>query len=68
MSDKFGIAQTMIYPIQNYSRETECNLGINILALRTLRQILRTSKTFLKDMMANKEEEMKLIESKLGNE
>eukprot|EP00091_Calanus_sinicus_P011294 TRINITY_DN25603_c0_g1_i1.p1 TRINITY_DN25603_c0_g1~~TRINITY_DN25603_c0_g1_i1.p1 ORF type:complete len:161 (-),score=30.31 TRINITY_DN25603_c0_g1_i1:107-565(-) len=44
---KFGIPENMIFPLRNYCKEIEKELGIDILTLRTLRQILRSSKGFL---------------------
>ena len=51
VSVKFGITQNMIYPVQNYSSETEKELGVDLLALTILRQILRSSKEFLQDRL-----------------
>jgi len=48
---KFGVAQNMVFPVQNYSSETENHMGIDVLLLRTLRQILRCSKTCIEDMI-----------------
>jgi len=51
VSEKFGVAQNMVFPVQNYSSEIEKELGIDILMLRALRQILRCSKTCIDDMI-----------------
>merc|ERR1711892_645423 len=51
VTHKFGVAQNMVFPVQNYSSETENDMGIDILLLRTLRQILRCSKTCIEDMI-----------------
>ena len=59
MSRKFGITENMIYPVQNYSSETEKELGIDILTLRTLRQILRCSQDFLQDRVDRDREKLK---------
>jgi len=59
VSKKFGITENLIYPIQNYSSETEKELGIDILTLRTLRQILRCSQDFLEDRVDRDKETLR---------
>jgi len=59
VSDRLGVSEGMIFPVQNYSIETEKDMGIDILCLRALRQILRISKTHLKDLDARECEELK---------
>jgi len=51
VTQKFGVAQNMVFPVQNYSSELEKEPGIDILLLRALRQILRCSKTCIDDMV-----------------
>merc|ERR1712123_226802 len=51
VTQKFGVAQNMVFPVQNYSSELEKEPGIDILLLRALRQILRSSKTCIEDMV-----------------
>jgi len=57
VSQKFGVAENMVYPVQNYSAGIEKELGIDILNLRALRQILRCSEIALDDMLEREEEE-----------
>ena len=59
MADKFGIAESMVFPVQNYSRELEKKMGIDILTLRTLRQILRNSEAFLEELKYKDGEKIK---------
>jgi len=59
VSAGLGITEIMIYPVQNYSVQTECDQGIDILTLRALRQILRSSKSYLKDMQEKKAAEVR---------
>merc|ERR1711892_321847 len=51
VTQKFGVAENMVFPVQNYSSELEKEPGIDILLLRALRQILRCSKTCIDDMV-----------------
>jgi len=51
LSQKLGIAQNTIYPVQNYSIETEKDQVIDILALFALRQVLRCAETSIDDML-----------------
>jgi len=67
VAQKFGVAENSVYPVQNYSVETEKDRAIDILALRTLRQILRCSETFLDDMLERQDEDMKQLEEQLSN-
>jgi len=50
VTQKFGVAENMVFPVQNYSSELENEMGIDILMLRALRQILRCSETCVDDM------------------
>jgi len=59
VSQKFGVAQNMVFPVQNYSSETDKDQGIDILLLRALRQILRFSKTAIDDMHLREREQLK---------
>merc|ERR1711892_844175 len=59
VSAKLGVSEGMISPVQNFSTETEKDMGIDILCLRALRQILRNSKTFLDDLDEREDEERK---------
>ena len=55
-----GLNQNHVFPVRNYSIETECDLHMDILNLRAQLQILRNSKTHLRD-------KFKLEESKRRN-
>jgi len=66
VSDLFGIKANQIHPMRNYCTETECDRSIDILTLRALRQILRYSKTYLKDVIDREEEENKILDKKLA--
>ena len=57
VSEKLGVALNMVYPVQNYSVETAKDRGIEILTLRTLRQIIRCSETFLEDFKEREDAE-----------
>jgi len=56
---KFGVAQNMVFPVQNYSSENDKEMGIDILLLRALRQMLRCSKTCIEDMIQREREKRK---------
>ena len=49
MSETLGINNNKILPVQNYKTQVECDINMDILTLRALRQILRFSKDFLRD-------------------
>ena len=49
VSNKLGLQANQVFPVRSYSMETECNLHIDILNLRAQRQILRNSRSYLKD-------------------
>ena len=51
MGKKFGTPANHIFPVRNYSIETECNQSIDILNLRVQRQILRYSSEYLMDKL-----------------
>jgi len=57
VSRKLGVAKNMVYPVANYSSDTEKDLGMDILTLRALRQIRRCSETTLDHMLERQEEE-----------
>merc|ERR1711892_57102 len=57
VSRKLGVAKNMVYPVANYSSDTEKDLGMDILTLRALRQIRRCSETALDHMLERQEEE-----------
>merc|ERR1711892_635869 len=59
VTQKFGVAQNMVFPVQNYSSELEKEPGIDILLLRALRQILRCSKTCIDDMVERERNKQK---------
>merc|ERR1711892_517759 len=59
VSAKLGLSEGMIFPVQNYSIETEKDMGIDILCLRAIRQLLRNSKTYLDDLDEREGEELK---------
>jgi len=59
VSVRLGVSEGMIFPVQNYSIETEKDMGIDILSLRALRQILRNSETYLDDLDEREDEELK---------
>ena len=49
VSRKLELNPNRVFPVRNYSVETECDLHIDILNLRAQRQILRSSTVYLKD-------------------
>ena len=49
--EKFGINENMVFPVQNYTKEVEKELGIDILMLLTLQQILRNSEDYFTDLL-----------------
>jgi len=51
LGKKFGTPANHIFPVRNYSIETECNQSIDILNLRVQRQILRYSSEYLMDKL-----------------
>jgi len=59
VTQKFGVAENMVFPVQNYSSELEKEPGIDILLLRALRQILRCSKTCIDDMVERERNKQK---------
>jgi len=59
VTQKFGVAQNMVFPVQNYSSELEKEPGIDILLLRALHQILRCSKTRIDDMIERERNKQK---------
>merc|ERR1711892_240647 len=59
VTQKFGVAQNMVFPVQNYSSENDKEMGIDILLLRALRQMLRCSKTCIEDMIQREREKRK---------
>jgi len=59
VSERLGVSEGMIFPVQNYSIETEKDMGIDILCLRAIRQLLRNSKTYLDDLDEREGEELK---------
>ena len=46
-----GMNPNQVFPVRNYSFETECDLHIDILNLRAQRQILRNSGEYLEDKL-----------------
>jgi len=65
VSKKFGINLNQIFPVRNYSVETECELETDLLILRAQRQILRNSEDYLLDKIARHAAEDKLLKKKL---
>merc|ERR1719495_2086662 len=65
VSKKFGINLNQIFPVRNYSVETECELETDLLILRAMRQILRNSQDYLLDKIARREIEDKILKKKL---
>lgn len=55
VAEKFGVAENMVFPIQNYNKEWEKVTGMDILILRVLRQILRHSESALDDLIDKEE-------------
>ena len=49
VSSVLGLNPNQVFPVRNYSIETECDLHMDILNLRAQMQILRNSKMYLKD-------------------
>ena len=47
VSQLFGVPPNHVLPVRNYIREIEVNENINILALVTLRQILRVTDDYM---------------------
>ena len=66
MSKIFGINQTQIYPVRNYSNQTDVETEIDILILTVARQIVRNSQDFLLDKLERKEVEKKNFEKKMA--
>jgi len=50
VSEKFGINENHIHPVRNYTKETEKDLGIDILMLLALQQIQRCSIDFVENL------------------
>jgi len=55
VSGIFGIKVNLIQPVRNYDTQQECDSSMDTLILRALRQILRHSKDYLKDVIARQE-------------
>merc|ERR1712013_261580 len=66
VSKIFGINQTQIYPVRNYSNQTDVETEIDILILTVARQIVRNSQDFLLDKLERKEVEKKNLEKKIA--
>jgi len=66
VSKIFGINQTQIYPVRNYSNQTDVETEIDILILTVARQIVRNSKDFLLDKLERKKGERKNLEKKIA--
>ena len=49
ISDRLGIPPMSVLPLRNYYSETEVELSLDILALLTVRQILRSVDLSLQD-------------------
>ena len=61
MSFKLGLNPNQVFPVRNYSIETECDLHIDILNLRAQIQILRNSRMYLKDKIKVNRSRMKTM-------
>jgi len=66
VSKELGVSEGDIFPVQNYSIETEKDRGVDVLALRALRQILRSSETFLDDMVDQEDERVRQLEEEFS--
>jgi len=66
VSHTFGINKAQIYPVRNYSEETDCSRAMDILILRVARQIVRNSKDYLDDKIDRKAEGLKNARKKLA--
>jgi len=58
-SQRFGVSEGMVCPVQNYSTHWEKEMRIDILLLRALRQILWCSQTCIKDMIEREQGKQK---------
>ena len=61
VSFKLGLNPNQVFPVRNYSIETECDLHIDILNLRAQIQILRNSRMYLKDKIKVNRSRMKTM-------
>ena len=61
----FGINLNQIFPVRNYSVETECELDTDLLILRAQRQVLRNSEDYLLDKIARREASDKILKKKV---
>merc|ERR1711892_1189545 len=66
VSHTFGINKAQIYPVRNYSEETDCSRAMDILILRVARQIVRNSKDYLDDKLDREAEDLKNAKKKLA--
>ncbi|CAH1779462.1 unnamed protein product [Owenia fusiformis] len=51
VSDKFGMLETNVLPIKNYSTEMELDKDTDILTMVAMRQVLRAADTFFEDQV-----------------
>jgi len=66
VSHMFGINQAQIYPVRNYSEQTDCKRAMDILILRVARQIVRNSSDYLADKLDREAEDLKNAKKKLA--
>merc|ERR550519_2315325 len=65
VSRKLELNPNRVFPVRNYSVETECDLHIDILNLRAQRQILRNSRMYLKDKIKVNRAKVKNMERQM---
>ena len=57
ISQILGIPRSHVLPMKNYEKEVDLNESTNILALLTLRQILRATEDYMFDFLDEQEPE-----------
>ena len=62
---KLGLNPNQVFPVRNYSMETECDMHIDILNMRAQIQILRNSTMYLKDKIKVKQAEERSVSRKM---
>ena len=65
VSKKFGITLSKIFPVSNYSVQTECEVETDLLILRAQRQILRNSEDYLLDKIERRKASDKILKKKV---